>query len=196
MATGIVIANVSQALGHSFFSAVVDYATSTERQPKLWVFGPAHARGNKIKPGPCDGNGNWTGCYIGAWSSTDLINWSHASKAVPLPDHHASFNTRTTLVTAAAAVDSSSSGGSSGDVRNVLPPHQAVMVLEPRNDYAFKNESFRYHLLSTTCTISSLAACMALPSFRTSVHLYPCADTCVCTVSLLTAAFPRAVCLQ
>lgn len=148
MATGVVIANVSQALGHSFFSAVVDYATSTERQPKLWVFGPAHARGNKIKPGPCDGNGNWTGCYIGAWSSTDLVNWSHASKAVPLPDHHASFNTRTTLVTA-AAVNSGSSSGSSGDLRNALPPHQAVMVLEPRNDYAFKNESFRYARVRT-----------------------------------------------
>ena len=35
-------------------------------------------------------------------------------------------------------------GGGGGSSSAVLPPHQAVMVLEPRNDYAFRNESFRY----------------------------------------------------
>ena len=130
MMTGRILANVSESLGHSFFSATVDYDAEP---PRLWVFGPAHARGNKVKPGPCDGNGNWRGCYIGSWSSTDLSSWSTTSKAVPIPDHHASFNTRTTMVRslnpAAAAL---------------LPAHQAAMVIEPRSDYAFRNESFRY----------------------------------------------------
>ena len=131
MITGRVIANVSESIRHSFFSAVVDY--SAKPSPLLWVFGPAHARGNKLKPGPCDGNGNWTGCYIGAWSSSDLVHWSRVEKAVPIPDHHAAFNTRVSMVsrqTDAAAM--------------VLPAHQAVMVLEPRNDYDFRFQSFRY----------------------------------------------------
>ena len=63
---------VSQSLGHAFFSATVDYA-----RKRLWVFGPAHARGNDIVPGPCDGDGNWSDCYIGAWSSADLVTWGH-----------------------------------------------------------------------------------------------------------------------
>jgi hypothetical protein len=92
------------------------------------VFGPAHARGNKLKPGPCDGNGDWSGCYIGSWSSSDLVHWSEASQAVPLPDHHAAFNTRTTMVT-----------HMSPDAVAVLPRHQAAMVLEPRSDHAFMN---------------------------------------------------------
>jgi hypothetical protein len=52
MQSGRVLANISASLGHSFFSAVVDYNSNPA---KLWVFGPAHARGNKVKPGPCDG---------------------------------------------------------------------------------------------------------------------------------------------
>jgi hypothetical protein len=129
MESGRVIANVSESLYHSFFSAVVDYDTSPSA--KLWVFGPAHARGNKIKPGPCDGNGNWKGCYIGAWSSTDLINWSHVSVAVPIPDHHAAFNTRVSMIPNMNPV-----------AAKVLPAHQAVMVLIPRVDSAFKNTTF------------------------------------------------------
>ena len=74
MLSGRIIANVSESLRHSFFSAVVDY--DAKPSAKLWVFGPAHARGNKVKPGPCDGNGDWRGCYIGSWSSTDLTTWS------------------------------------------------------------------------------------------------------------------------
>jgi hypothetical protein len=131
MLSGRIIANVSESLRHSFFSAVVDY--DAKPSAKLWVFGPAHARGNKKRPGPCDGNGDWSGCYIGSWSSTDLTTFSHVSKAVPIPDHHAAFNTRTTMVArlnpAAAAV---------------LPKHQAAMVLEPRSDHAFMNGTFRY----------------------------------------------------
>jgi len=97
------------------------------------VFGPAHARGNKLRPGPCDGNGNWTGCYIGAWSSTDLIHWTDVSKAVPIPPHHAAFNTRTTMVTSM-----------SPEAARALPAHQAAMVLEPRGDHAYASSTFRY----------------------------------------------------
>jgi hypothetical protein len=137
MESGRVVANVSQSLGHSFFSAVVDY--NAKPSPKLWVFGPAHARGNKVKPGPCDGNGNWTGCYIGSWSSTDLINWSDASKAVPLPAHHAAFNTRATMVTHMNPVAS-----------KALPAHQAAMVLMGRRDRKLSNSSFRYAINTGT----------------------------------------------
>ena len=127
---------VSQSLGHAFFSATVDYARG-----KLWVFGPAHARGNTVRPGPCDGDGNWSGCYIGAWSSTDLVTWGRegkAAKAVLIPDHHASFNTRTAMV----------AGNANAQLRDALPEHQAVMVLEPRSDHAFLNTSFR-HAINT-----------------------------------------------
>ena len=137
MATGIVVANVSESLYHSFFSAVVDYTTKPGK-PTLWVFGPAHARGNKVKPGPCDGNGNWSGCYIGGWKSTDLIHWSAVAKAVPLPDHFASFNVRATMVPGGGG------GIGSDEALHALPKHQAAMVIEPRSDYAFRNASFRY----------------------------------------------------
>ena len=38
--TGIIVANVSQSLRHSFFAAVADH-----RRRVVWVFGGAHARG-------------------------------------------------------------------------------------------------------------------------------------------------------
>jgi hypothetical protein len=136
MLSGRIVANVSESLRHSFFSAVVDYDS---KPPKLWVFGPAHARGNKLKPGPCDGNGNWQGCYIGSWSSSDLVTWSQVSQAVPLPDHHAAFNTRATMV-----------NRMSPEASVVLPKHQAAMVLEPRSDHAFMNGSFRYAINTGT----------------------------------------------
>ena len=144
MATGRVIANVSESLYHSFFSAVVDYTTNPAK-PTVWVFGPAHARGNKVKPGPCDGNGNWSGCYIGGWSSTDLVHWSAVTKAVPLPDHFASFNVRATMVPGGGL----GGGGGIGEEEaphapHALPRHQAAMVIEPRSDSAFRNASFRY----------------------------------------------------
>lgn len=60
------------------------------------------------------------------------MTWSHVSQAVPLPDHHAAFNTRATMV----------SGRMSAAA--VLPAHQAAMVLEPRSDHAYQNGSFRY----------------------------------------------------
>jgi hypothetical protein len=137
MESGLVVASISQSLGHSFFSALVDY--DAKPSPKLWVFGPAHARGNKVKPGPCDGNSDWQGCYIGSWSSTDLVNWSQASKAVPIPDHHAAFNTRTTMVRSM-----------SPEAKKALPIHQAAMVLEPRTDHAYSNSTFRYAINTGT----------------------------------------------
>ena len=45
MLSGRIVANVSESLRHSFFSAVVDY--DAKPTPKIWVFGPAHARGNR-----------------------------------------------------------------------------------------------------------------------------------------------------
>ena len=48
MATGVIIANVSEALGHSFFSATVDYKSNP---PRLWVFGSVktiHALSNHL----------------------------------------------------------------------------------------------------------------------------------------------------
>ena len=62
------------------------------------------------------------------------MTWSHVSQAVPLPDHHAAFNTRATMV----------SGQRTSASAAVLPAHQAAMVLEPRSDHAYQNGSFRY----------------------------------------------------
>ena len=69
--------------------------------------------------------------------TTDLVTWGregNAAKAVLIPDHHASFNTRTAMV----------AGNANAQLRDALPEHQAVMVLEPRSDHAFLNTSFRY----------------------------------------------------
>jgi hypothetical protein len=118
--TGIVLSNVSNSLRHSFFAAVADH-----RRRTLWVFGGAHARGNKVKPNVCD-TSPLKGCYVGAWSASfdDLTNWTATRHALTLPDGHALFNNDVALVY-----------GTEAPV-NVpgLPKHQAVMVLEGRTD--------------------------------------------------------------
>eukprot|EP01052_Picozoa_sp_SAG31_P034521 SAG31_NODE_4047_length_3638_cov_1.867477_1_plen_293_part_00 len=158
MLSGRIVANVSESLRHSFFSAVVDY--SAKPSPRLWVFGPAHARGNRLRPGPCDGNSNWRGCYIGSWSSTDLTTWSPVSKAVLIPTHHAAFNTRATMVASVSPAAPS-----------VLPKHQAAMVLEPRSDHAFRNTSFRYAINTGPAMVDIAANLLTtLSQLSTTAH--------------------------
>eukprot|EP00665_Eupelagonemidae_sp_cell47_P002174 gene2174-8526_t len=152
MATGRVVANVSESIDHAFFSAVVDHAAPSA--PRLWVFGSAHARVNKARPGPCGGDANWTGCYVGAWSSTDLVTWSAASEALKIPAHH---------IAAAGnwggrAVDATAVTVFNVDVAFVrrpagapaaAPAHQAVMVLETRTDSAVPRGSIGSFAVNT-----------------------------------------------
>lgn len=85
LSTGIVLRNVSESIGHAFFSALVDDARGV-----VWVFGAAHHRGWDNQ-GPCDDNSKnggapAKGCYVGAWRSSDLVSWSETIKTVTFPD--------------------------------------------------------------------------------------------------------------
>ena len=95
--TGRILVNVSESIGHAFFSAVVDDARGV-----VWVFGAAHHRGWDNK-GPCDdnsakGGAPATGCYVGVWNSTDLLHWSNTSKSVIFPGANYTQNNDVTLV--------------------------------------------------------------------------------------------------
>jgi hypothetical protein len=97
LATGNILVNVSESLGHAFFSAVVDDARGV-----VWVFGAAHHRGWDNK-GACDdnsakGGAPATGCYVGVWNSTDLLHWSPTAKSVIFPGHNYTQNNDVTLV--------------------------------------------------------------------------------------------------
>ena len=118
--SGMVIANVSQSLRHSFFAAVADH-----KRRQLWVFGSAHARSNKVKPNACDVKPT-KGCYVGVVNASfdDLTKWSEMRPSLVLPDGHALFNNDVALVygpNAPAAVPG-------------LPKMQAVMIIEQRTD--------------------------------------------------------------
>jgi hypothetical protein len=122
MASGVVLRNVSESIGHAFFSAVVD-----DLRGVVWVFGAAHHRGWDNK-GPCDDNSKSggsaaQGCYVGAWSSTDLLNWSNTSKTVTFPDGNYTQNNDVTWVRPEYT---------DWEVRHgtALPRHQAAMALE------------------------------------------------------------------
>ena len=122
--TGIIIANVSQSIGHSFCAAAADH----ERR-QLWVFCGANARGNKLNPGPC-GTTPRRGCYVGAWNASfdDLTSWSPTRKALVLPDGTSLFNNDVALVRGAAAA------AAAATLAGAAPPHQAVMIIEGRAD--------------------------------------------------------------
>ena len=92
--TGIIIANVSESLQHSFFSAVADH-----EQKILWVFGSAHARRNKLIPNKCDVKPT-NGCYVGVWKASfhDLTSWTKTEQALVLPFGYSLFNQDVTLV--------------------------------------------------------------------------------------------------
>ena len=114
--------NVSESIGHAFFSALVDDAHGV-----VWVFGSAHHRGWDNK-GPCDDNSKSggsaaKGCYVGAWSSSDLLHWSQTFKTVMFPDGNYTQNNDATWVRPVY---------SDWTVRHgtALPRHQAAMALE------------------------------------------------------------------
>ena len=121
--TGIIIANVSQSIGHSFCAAVADH-----QRRQVWVFCGANARGNKLNPGPC-GSTPRRGCYVGAWNASfdDLTSWSSTRKALVMPDGTSLFNNDVALVRGAAAAAAATLAGAA-------PPHQAVMIIEGRSD--------------------------------------------------------------
>ena len=122
LATGIVLQNVSESLGHAFFSAVVDDDAGV-----VWVFGAAHHRGWD-NLGPCDDNSKEggspaKGCYVGAWKSSDLTTWSKTFKTVTFPDGNFTQNNDVTWVRPTYS-DWGARHGST------LPKHQAAMALE------------------------------------------------------------------
>eukprot|EP01052_Picozoa_sp_SAG31_P031660 SAG31_NODE_3377_length_4345_cov_2.113048_3_plen_599_part_01 len=119
LSTGQIISNVTQSGGHSFFSAQVDNVHG-----KVWVFGIAHNRhghagdpkfpNNKVNR--CDRT-PYTGCYIGAWSSTDMVHWTKTVQAVHLPEGSTIGNNAVAMVT-------------SDKYDHTLPKHQAIMAVE------------------------------------------------------------------
>lgn len=117
--TGIIIANVSESIGHSFCAAVADHA-----RRQVWVFCGANARGNKKNPGPC-GVSPRRGCYVGAWNASfdDLTKWSTTRKALTLPDGTSLFNNDVALVQPPPLRQ-----------RGDEQPHQAAMIIEGRAD--------------------------------------------------------------
>lgn len=113
LGSGEVISSVGSSVNHSFFSAAVDYA-----RDKVWVFGSAHDR--VTRDAPCDMKPNHHDCYIGVWSSSDLLKWRRGP-----PLFQGSFITYDPLnvdVDFVQLSDSSSPGP--------LPTHQAVMMIE------------------------------------------------------------------
>ena len=121
--TGIIIANVSESIGHSFCAAVADHA-----RRQVWVFCGANARGNKKNPGPC-GVSPRRGCYVGAWNASfdDLTTWSPTRKALTLPDGTSLFNNDVALVQPPPP------GQRGADVAQPRR-HQAAMIIEGRAD--------------------------------------------------------------
>eukprot|EP01043_Picozoa_sp_COSAG02_P011603 COSAG02_NODE_430_length_22462_cov_52.755042_9_plen_666_part_00 len=122
LTTGIVLRNVSESIGHAFFSAVVD-----DERGVVWVFGAAHHRGWD-NLGPCDDNSKTggspaKGCYVGAWKSSDLTNWSKTFKTVTFPDGNYTQNNDVTWVRP-SYFDWEARHG------RALPRHQAAMALE------------------------------------------------------------------
>ena len=123
LATGAVISYVKESIGHAFFSAVVDDVAG-----RVWVFGAAHHRGWD-NAGPCDRGsaaGQVKGCYVGVWSSTDLISWSKTAKTVTFPDGNFTQNNDVTLVRPQYRLTHPEWRAFHG----ALPRHQAAMALE------------------------------------------------------------------
>eukprot|EP01052_Picozoa_sp_SAG31_P021165 SAG31_NODE_1622_length_7722_cov_4.332940_5_plen_536_part_00 len=113
--TGKLVANVENANGHAFFVARVDHARGV-----VWVYGSARNRGINDE-GACDSKAfdkNGNRCYVGAWHSTNMVEWSSTSKALTVPKG-------TYVANVAVAIVS----GSKYDT-SALPKHQAVMALE------------------------------------------------------------------
>ena len=116
--------NVSESIGHAFFSALVDDAHGV-----VWVFGSAHHRGWDNK-GPCDDNSKSggsaaKGCYVGAWSSSDLLHWSQTFKTVMFPDGNYTQNNDATWVRPVYSDWAARHG-------TALPRHQAAMARPSR----------------------------------------------------------------
>jgi len=122
LATGKIVANVSEAIDHDFCSALADH-----ERDALWVFCSAFGRRNKAHPGPC--SAGFDGCYVGAWKtrlSGDFSTWTPTAKAVALPLGVGMANNDATLVSGAlAAARARALAPGVG-----LPAHQAVMILE------------------------------------------------------------------
>jgi hypothetical protein len=120
LATGRILVNVAESIGHAFFSAVVDDAKGV-----VWVFGAAHHRGWDNK-GPCDDNSDKggspaRGCYVGTWNSTDLLHWSTTAKSVIFPGGNYTQNNDVTLVRPQYDDWEARHGA--------LPPHQVSMSI-------------------------------------------------------------------
>eukprot|EP00038_Savillea_parva_P030310 m.76967 g.76967 ORF g.76967 m.76967 type:complete len:407 (+) comp9105_c0_seq1:396-1616(+) len=170
VSTGHVVSCAAPSAGHSFFSAAMD----TPRK-RLWVFGSAQNRAG-AKLGPCQMS-NETGCYVGAWSTMDLVHFTETARAVTVPNGTMVFNTDVTVIP--------------GHVRNKLqkrfqlsasglPSHQAIMVLEPRYNQSLTppalNSTFSLAINTGTdgdlttnwelLTYPRVAAISACPSIR------------------------------
>ena len=120
LATGKIVANVSEAIDHDFCSALADH-----ERDALWVFCSAFGRRNKTHPGPC--SAGFDGCYVGAWKtklSGDFSTWTRTAKAVTLPLGAGMANNDATLVSGPLAAAQALAPGPG------LPAHQAAMILE------------------------------------------------------------------
>ena len=148
--TGRVVSCAAQSAGHSFFSAVVDY-----RRKTLWVFGSAQ---NRAGPhlGPCQMSVE-AGCYVGAWSSKDLTNFTETARALTVPTGTMIFNTDVTFTQPPKTVNDDP----------VLPAHQAIMVMEPRYNMSLQPPSVgsRYSLALNTGTDGDLTRNWQLLSY-------------------------------
>lgn len=116
--TGAVVSCPNSSTGFAFQSAVSD-----NQRGRVWVFGSAWDRAQSsapnCKPWGCGACAQGH-CYVGAWSSTDLMTWDGPHPAVTLPEN-------VTVPNVGVGFLPSGSPPPPG-----LPPHQAFMALEAR----------------------------------------------------------------
>lgn len=120
--TGEAVTCPPTSSGFAFFEAIVDHTVPDDQV--VWVFGSAWDRANSSVPGckPWGCGACAQGhCYVGAWSSRDLVTWEGPAAAVVLPPNVTVPNVGTTMV---------SRPGNSPPLPPGLPAHQAFMVLE------------------------------------------------------------------
>ena len=107
----------------AFCSAIVDH---TALPQKLWVFCSAWDRANRTYCensawgcGACSDahHGKGSGCYVGSWSTDDLVTWDGPHRAVTLPMNQTVPNVGTSMVVASSMAPG-------------WPKHQAFMALE------------------------------------------------------------------
>ena len=125
--TGNKIICPNSSVGYAFFSAIVDHTSSVET---IWVFGSNWDRAQSHAPG-CQpwgcgscaqvASGNQSAnCLIGAWKTTDLINFIGPINIIALPTNITVPNVGVGMVNRPSSIPPPGN----------LPAHQAFMALE------------------------------------------------------------------